>query len=133
MTAMNIENGDSTAYWEGARQGRLLLQRCKECNQVQFPPRHQCIKCWSADLVWFESGGRGTVESFTIVRRAPTAELREMIPYVVAAVSLAEGPRMITNIVGVGALEVSVDEDVQVTFMTDSAGRVLPQFRRIKQ
>ncbi len=131
MPAMNIENGDSRTYWEGVRQGRLLFQSCKNCSHLQFPPRHLCIKCWSKDLTWTESNGRGIVESFTIVHRAPTPDLRDKVPYAVAMVLLTEGPRMIANIVGPGALEVAIDDAVTVTFVTDSFGRVLPQFQRV--
>jgi uncharacterized protein len=133
MPVLNIENADSKPYWEGARQGRLLFQRCNNCGHLQFPPRHLCVKCWSDSLGWIESSGRGTVESFTIVHRAPTPDLREKVPYVVAVVLLAEGPRMVTNIVGSDTLQVAIDDNVEATFVTDPAGRVLPQFQRVKQ
>jgi hypothetical protein len=127
---MNIENGDSAPYWAGVREGRLTFQRCVPCGHVQFPPGHICTRCWSDDLEWADSAGRGRVESFSIVQRAPTPELREKVPYVVAAVLLAEGPRMITNIVGAGALQVEIDDDVSVVFIEESEGRILPQFER---
>lgn len=127
---MNIENADSKPYWEGARAGRLLLQHCKDCGHVQFPPRHICVTCWSDHLDWTESSGRGTIESFTIVHRAPLPEFRSQVPYVVATVLLEEGPRMVTNVVGPGALDVAIDNSVSVVFEPDHAGRVLPQFQR---
>jgi uncharacterized OB-fold protein len=123
----NIENGDSKPYWEGAREGRLRFQQCKSCGHTQFPPRHLCVKCWNDELVWTDSAGQGRVESFTIVHRAPTPELRNKVPYVVAAVLFDEGPRLITNVVGPRALEVTIGDPVTVTFVTDSAGCVLPQ------
>ena len=131
MPVMNIENGDSKPYWEGARQGRLLLQHCKNCGHVQFPPRHLCAKCWNYGLAWVESSGRGTIESFTIVHRAPTPEFRDKVPYVVAAILLKEGPRMVTNLVGPDALQVAIKDDVEVRFFPDASGRVLPQLQRV--
>lgn len=133
MVTKVIENGDSKPYWEGVRQNRLLLQRCVKCAHVQFPPRYLCAKCWNTELEWIESTGRGTVESFTIVHRAPTRELRDRVPYVVAAILLEEGPRMITNIVGSDALEAKIDDAVSVTFVSDPSDRVLPQFRRVTE
>ena len=129
----NIVNGDSRQYWAGAAEGRLRLQRCAACGNAQFPPRHLCVKCWSEDLAWIESRGRGTVESFTIVHRAPLPEFRTKVPYVVAAVLLEEGPRMMTNIVGSDPLAVAIGDAVRVTFIADQAGRILPQFQRALQ
>lgn len=121
-------NGDSIPYWEGARQGRLLFQKCRACDAVQFPPRHHCASCWQADLDWIESAGTGKVESFTIVQRAPLAEFRNRVPYVVASVLVEEGQRMLTNIVGDDALEVRIGAPVKVIFVTGADGETLPQF-----
>jgi uncharacterized OB-fold protein len=130
MATLSIENADSKPYWEGARQGRLMMQRCGACRHVQFPPRYLCAKCWNGDLAWTQCSGRGTVESFTIVHRAPTPEMRGNVPYVVAAILIDEGPRMMTNIVGPNALDVRIDDAVTVVFAPDAHGRVLPQFSR---
>jgi uncharacterized OB-fold protein len=126
-----LANGDSLEYWKGAREGRLLFQKCGACGSVQFPPRHQCSACWETDLEWIESAGTGTVESFTIVRRAPIPAFRGKVPYVVAAILVDEGPRMITNVVGEDALEVAVDDRVEVIFPQDGDAAALPQFRRL--
>lgn len=125
-----LSNGDSAAYWAGARERRLLLQKCRSCGAVQFPPRHHCATCWEAEPAWIESSGRGAVESFTIVRRAPLPAFRERVPYVVAAVLLEDGPRMITNLIGEDALGVSIGDPVRVDFEADVSGDVRPQFRR---
>ena len=132
MTPNNrLSNGDSEQYWKGVSEGRLMFQRCRECSALQFPPRHQCAKCWKAELEWVESCGRGTVESFTIVRRAPMPSFRDRTPYVVAAILVEEGPRMLTNLVGDDALDVRMGDKVQVDFARDGSGEVLPQFRRV--
>lgn len=126
-----LANGDSEPFWEGTRAGELRFQKCRDCGAVQFPPRHHCAICWEADLDWIVSGGHGVVESFTVVRRAPLPAFRDAVPYVVAAVALEEGPRMITNIFGEDALDVSIGDAVEVAFAEDAAGEVLPQFRRV--
>lgn len=125
-----LSNGDSTEFWDGVRQGRLLFQKCGACGSVQFPPRHHCASCWETDLEWVESSGRGKVESFTIVRRAPVSEFREKVPYVVAAVLVEEGPRMITNLTGDDAMDVKIGDQVQVRFEDGASGHPLPMFRR---
>lgn len=122
-------NADSTGFWEAAGSGKLEFQHCRSCDHVQFPPRHQCARCWSDDVEPVRSSGRGVVESVTIVRRAPLAEFRDRVPYAIASIVCEEGPRMITNLVGDGALDARIGDAVAVCFETDADGNTLPQFR----
>jgi uncharacterized protein len=126
-----LANGDSQDFWNGARDGRLVFQKCRLCSSIQFPPRHHCAICWESELDAYDSSGRGTVESLTIVRRAPTAAFSAKVPYVVAAIVVEEGPRMITNLVGDGVLNARIGDSVVVTFPQNTDGMVLPQFRLI--
>lgn len=121
---------DAEPYWQGAREQRLLLQRCSRCGHRQFPPRHLCTTCQHDQHDWVEASGTGTVYSFTIVHRAPLAAFRDRVPYVVALVDLAEGPRMMANVVGDDALGVGIGEPVEVCFEPRSGGAMVPQFRR---
>ena len=91
-------------------------------------PRHICLKCWSENRAWIDAAGTGTVHSFSIVHRAPLPSFREDCPYVVALIDLAEGPRIMTNIVGDGALEVVIGDRVEVCFEDRGEAKV-PQFR----
>lgn len=123
-----VSNADSREYWQGARNGKLKLRRCRSCAKVHFMPRFLCPFCWSEELDWIDSTGRGTVHSFTVIRRAPLAELADRVPYVVALVDLEEGPRMIANIMGDGALETRIGDSVSVAFEERRGDMVLPQF-----
>lgn len=126
-----IVNADSAPYWQGAREDKLLLQRCRDCGVLRFFPRYLCTACGSEHVEWAEMSGRGTVHSFTIVHRAAFPEFQARTPYVVALIDLEEGPRMMTNIVGPGALEVAIGDAVTVTFEArGSEGAKVPQFRR---
>jgi uncharacterized OB-fold protein len=119
---------DGRPFWEAAKEGRLGLQRCRACSTVRFPPRHQCIRCWSSDTEWFDATGQGEIESITVVHRAPTAAFRERVPFALAAIILEEGVRMITNLVDEGALEAQIGDAVEVCF-EDRPNGALPQFR----
>src|SRR5262249_15388161 len=123
-------NADAQPYWEAAKAGRLVLRKCLHCGHVQFPPRHLCPKCWSDRAEWITSAGTGRVHSYSIVRRAPTAEHAGKVPYVVALIELPEGPRMMANITGGDALAVTIGDPVAVTF-EPRADIVIPQFRRL--
>ena len=122
-------DADGAHYWAQAACGRLVLRECSACGQRHFPPRHACPLCWSQDLTWIEARGEATVYSFTVMRRAPSTEWQGRVPYVVALVDLAEGVRMMVNIVGEDALGVVIGERVEVCFEARGAARV-PQFRR---
>ncbi|MBI2207241.1 MAG: Zn-ribbon domain-containing OB-fold protein [Candidatus Rokubacteria bacterium] len=120
---------ETAPYWDGARDGKLLLQRCLACRAVRFYPRRTCPACWSPDVEWIEASGRGRIASFTVIHRPPAPAFAGRVPYVVALIDLDEGPRMMANVVGDRALEVAIDDAVEVIF--EARGAVaLPQFQR---
>jgi len=118
---------ETAPFWEAATDGRLVLPRCDECGTVIWYPRQLCPDCGSTTVSWFEASGRGTVYSFTVVRKGQ-GPYREAAPYVVAYVELEEGPRMMTNIVGCDPDAVRVDMPVRVTFAPTEKGTALPRF-----
>lgn len=83
-------------FWQACAEGRLLVQRCRNCGAHQFYPRPFCLACEDTALEWTESGGEGTIYSITTVRIPVTDALPP--PYLLALVDLDEGPRLLTNI-----------------------------------
>ncbi len=128
---MTLANGDSAEYFAAAAEGRLSLQQCSHCEAIQFPPRHHCAECWEAELNWVDATGKGKVETFTIVRRAPLPQYREKVPYAVVSVILEEGPRMIATLVGDDALDVKIGDEVKAVFQQVKDGETLPEFQRV--
>lgn len=124
-------NADSLAYWEAARDGRLVVRRCQACGKHHFMPRAQCPACWSDQLEWVDSSGCGTVYTMSTVHRAPTADFAAIVPYVIALIDLDEGVRMFANVVGDGAEKVAIGDRVQVTFEHRGDGVQVPQFVRV--
>jgi len=129
---MPSPNGDSLPYWNAAREQRLLIRSCKACGAKHFMPRYLCPECWSDDLEWVESSGRGRVHSFSVVHRAPTPVHMANAPYVIALVDLDEGPRMFAHVVGEGALATSIGDRVRVVFEDRGNGAKVPQFARVE-
>jgi uncharacterized OB-fold protein len=123
-------DADSAYYWSQAQQGKLVLRGCGDCGQPHFPPRFACPFCWSQALTWIEASGAGTVYTFTVVRRAAEPQWQARVPYVVALIELAEGPRMMANIVGADAAGVAIGEPVALCFEPRGEAQ-LPQFRRL--
>ncbi len=114
-------------FWDAARQGKLVLQRCRRCGTCQYWPRPVCMRCISRDLEWKEAAGRGVVYSFTITRLPPEGfEGRE--PYVLASVELVEGTRMMTQLLNCPIDRVRIGLPVRVVWekLTDEIS--LPQF-----
>lgn len=110
-------------YWDGLNQEKLLLKSCLDCGKAHFFPRQLCPHCHSDRLEWITASGRGRIYSFT-------ATVSASPPYIFAMVTLAEGPTMITNIVDASPDQLKIDQDVEVTFMRDQAGKQnYPVFR----
>jgi uncharacterized protein len=121
-----IGDADSAPYWTGAHQGRLMVQRCRDCGEAQLYGRAHCRRCRGA-VVWEEASGRGTVYSFTVIRQNYVRPFRDLVPYVVALVDLEEGPRVMTNIVGCEPEAVRIGMPVTARFepVSDDAGIAL--------
>jgi uncharacterized OB-fold protein len=123
-----VPNEDSQRFWDGCNEGRLVLQKCRLCSHVRFYPRICCTECGATDTDWIVASGRGTVYSHATVHRAPSAAFKADVPYVLALVTLDEGPRMMTNIVGCRPDTVTIDMPVKVVFDRVSEDIAVPKF-----
>jgi uncharacterized protein len=117
----------SEPFWEAAREGRLLIQRCERCGEHQWYPRAQCVRC-GGEPAWVEASGSGVVHTFTVVRRTTNPEFAEDMPYVLAIVQLDEGVRMASRIVGVTPEDVRCELPVRVVFPPSDEEIPLPCF-----
>ena len=115
---------EATQWWEATRERRLLIQHCKDCAHLQLYPRAICTKCHGHDLDYVEASGLGKVYSFTEVNRAARPDLKP--PYIVAIVTLSEGPRLLTNVTGSA---VACEVGVELDWSPLSDGRNLPTFK----
>jgi len=117
----------SRPFWDAAKRHELLLQRCGACSKFIYYPRPRCPHCFSDRLSWEQCSGRGTLYSYTVVRRAASRAFADA-PYVLAIVELAEGPRMTTNIVAPPE-QLRVDMPVTVFFDDVTPDRTLVKFK----
>jgi uncharacterized OB-fold protein len=118
-------------FWEGTATGKLLLPKCLDCGTLIWFPRPWCSACASTHVEWIEASGKGTVYSFTVNRRgvADLPAYRGAGEYVLAYVELAEGPRMMTNIVDCDPNSVRIGQPVELVFHDTGQGTALPRFR----
>jgi uncharacterized OB-fold protein len=122
-------------FWDATAEGRLLLPRCQDCQTLIWYPRPFCPACGSLHVGWEQASGRGTIYSYTVNRRGAgdLPEYRTVGPYVLAYVDLAEGPRVMTNIVDCDPDSVAIGQAVEVVFHDTGQGTALPRFRPIAQ
>ena len=121
----------SAPFFEGARQGTLMIQRCTACGAHLAPGTRACTECLSEALAWVRASGRGTVFTFGVMHQRYHPAFSDEIPYNVAVVELEEGPRLNTNLVEVRNEDIRVGMAVAVTFerLTDDVS--IPKFRPV--
>ena len=97
----NLRELDTRAFWQATKDKRLIYQQCADSGKVVFYPRRHGPDGLGHNLVWMESAGEGTVYTYSIVRQSYHPFFRSMVPYAVAWVDLDEGPRLVSNVVGI--------------------------------
>ena len=121
---------ENERYWQGCKQHELWLRACRDCGPY-FYPRDLCPKCGRRDVEWRQMSGRGTLYTYAIVHRAPMPGFRGDVPFITAIVELEEGPRMMTNLIGIepDPERIKVGMPVEVSFEDITDEISLPKFR----
>ena len=117
---------DNAFWFEGAREHKLLIQRCASCGKLRHPPRPMCGECRSLEWDTVEASGRGTVYSY-VVNHHPQVPAFDY-PLAVGLVELEEGTRLVANVVGVEPADVHVGMPVEVEFVDHDPELTLPAF-----
>jgi uncharacterized protein len=117
-------------FWDGCRIGELRLQRCRACAHSYFPPRPFCPKCAGREVEIYVASGKATLYSY-IINHRPRPDMGPE-PHSIAVVTLEEGPRMMTNIIGCPQTPeaLQLDMALEVTFEKQNEDISLPLFRR---
>ncbi len=129
-----VPNEETERYWQGTKQHELWLQFCKSCQQHYFYPRVFCPKCFGWDVEWRKTSGRGVLYTYAIQYRPAGPGWFNEVPYITAMVTLDEGPRMFTNLVGVEAdpSKIKIGAPVEVVFEDINDEISLPKFRFVE-
>ncbi|WP_321916133.1 MULTISPECIES: Zn-ribbon domain-containing OB-fold protein [unclassified Paraburkholderia] len=116
-------------FWAGTQAGELRLQHCASCAKHVFYPRTHCPSCGAEALSWVSVSGRATLYSYVISHMAMPGWQGET-PYVIAVVQLEEGPRMMSNLVGVPVDPRHLELDMPLEVVFEARGEMmLPMFR----
>jgi uncharacterized OB-fold protein len=117
-----VVNAETKMFWEAAREGRFLVPFCSACGKAHWYPRAICPFCASDKIEWRNASGKGTIYTFSVMRRVKD-------PYAIAHVTLAEGPTMLTNIVDCDFDKLKIGQPVTVVFQETEGGPPAPMFK----
>jgi hypothetical protein len=122
---------ESRPYWDGLREQKLMLPRCRTCGRAFFYPRALCPFCHTSDIEWFQASGRGRLYSFEIVYQTISKAFKVKPPYVLAMVELEEGPRLMSNLVNIepDPKRIRCEMPVEVVFEKLTEEITLPLFQ----
>ena len=122
-------------FYDGAREGKLMLPRCQDCNRVHWYPRHICPFCHSTNINWMQGSGEGHIHTFAVQHRAFGGWAGE-VPFVTAYIDLNEGDRMVTVLRGVDAHDpasIRIGSRVKVEFEEASENLHIPFWRVVEE
>jgi uncharacterized protein len=119
-----VVTAESQAFWDAAREGRFIIPVCTGCGKAHWYPRAICPFCAGTDVEWRDASGRGTIYTYSVMRRVKE-------PYVIAHVTLAEGPTMLTNIVDCDFDKLSIGQPVAIVFEKSENGQPVPTFKPV--
>jgi uncharacterized OB-fold protein len=121
----------SRAFWEAAKERRLLVQLCGSCGYYNHPPRPFCDVCLGQELRFEPVSGRGTVYSFTVMHQRDVGGFEEDAPFLNIVVELTEQQRllMVSNLPLSERPKVKIGTPVEVYYEDRGEGVVIPQFR----
>lgn len=121
MPAVNESSDLHAPYWQRVRALGFAMPRCADCGHFHFYPRPACPHCASERVAVARASGRGSVYSYSVVHRAPSATFADQVPYVVALIETDEGPHLMSRVVGMPPEAVVIGMRVRVRAGADGA------------
>jgi uncharacterized OB-fold protein len=83
----------------------------------------------SPDHEWLPASGDGRLFTFAVVHRALDPYWKGELPYVVAVIELAEGPRLLSNLVETELDHIEIGMPLRVVFEPLTDDIVVPRFK----
>ena len=130
LKPMPVPTPETQFFWDKCKKHELWLQRCESCQHIFFYSRFHCPQCLSEDVPFFEASGKGTLWTYMINHR-PVPGFEDEVPYAIAVVQLEEGPKMMSNIVGVENTpeNLVLDMPLEVVFEDATEEITIPKFK----
>jgi len=115
-------------FYAGAKRHELWVPRCTGCGALRFPARALCSECLATTADWVRVSGRGAIFSFNVMHQVYHPGFAAEVPYAVVVVRLVEGPKLLSNLVGVAPGAIRIGQPVRVVFEDVSDEVTLPKF-----
>lgn len=120
---------DSRFWFEGAKEHKLLIQKCSDCGDLRHPPGPMCHSCQSLRWEPIEASGRGTVHSY-VVNHHPQLPAFDY-PLAIGLIDLEEGTRLVADIVGIEPADIEIGMAVELEWADHDPDLSLPQFHPV--
>lgn len=117
---------DNKWWWDACDEGKVLIQRCTNCQTLRHPPRPMCGECQSMEWDSIESGLEGEILSFTELHHPKIPGYQ--YPLVCAVIRLGEGTNLVANVVGCEPADIHIGMRVQGRVEQVDEKTMLPQF-----
>lgn len=117
---------DNKWWWDACDEGKVLIQRCTNCQTLRHPPRPMCGECQSMEWDSVESALAGEVLSFTELHHPKIPGYPS--PLVCAVIKLGEGTNLVANVVDCEPTEMRIGMRVQGKVEQVDEKTMLPQF-----
>lgn len=122
---------DNHWFWDAAREGKIVAQRCSGCQRLRHPPRPMCPWCHSLQFEITDLSGRGSVYSYSILHHPQNPAFE--YPVIAVLIELEEGVRILSNLVGLEPDGVRIGMTVAVDFRPTLRDGVVPVFRPLPE
>lgn len=120
-----VITAESKPYWDSVAAHAMKLQRCIRCETFRFYPTPVCPHCFSTAFTWEPIAGTARLFSYSVVHKPVTEDFEAETPYVVALVTLAEGPTLMTNLIDVPEEQIKIGMPLRIGYR-DFDGFSLP-------
>ena len=118
----------SAPFWDASREQRFVLPWSEARGGWLWYPREVDPEHPDSAIEWREASGEGVVYAASVMHRPGPGRDPADGPYVVALIELAEGVRMMSNVVGCPPEDVAVGMPVRLVWEPLADGRHIPQF-----
>ena len=119
LPAPAVENdGLDRPFWDGTRQGKLVVQRCAHCGTWQWGAEWICHSCRKLEPGWAEVAPHGRIYTWSRLWHPVHPALKGHGPYLAVLVELphAGNIRMLGNLLGDPLQEVRIGDAVEAVF-----------------
>ncbi len=122
-------DAESAHYWNGAKEQKLMIQRCKKTGKCFLYSRRLAPEVDDSQVEWIQASGKGEIYSYTVARRPAGPAFKADVPYVIASITLEEGARILTNVVTDDPDSLKIGQKVEVFFDKVSDDLTIPKFK----